>query len=324
MLLVFLFLGRIFQGCADDCRTMIWKKPKFDKALLGHSLVPVVEVPNPGSCRVKCYLESNCVSINVGPVVDGKHTCELNKADEKQSSLKDKQGYTYLEVENHCNADPCVGNTKCQRGYTREGFRCACSAGFTGPSCTEDIDECATGDHNCHPEANCENTAGSFKCNCKPGFIGNGYECFACVERDAASSSCYVLFKTKKTWHNAKENCSRLGLHLVKIESADENEFIRSRLLSGPSKVDYWIGLTDEQEEDKWKWSDDSNLGNYTNWGGVKIQQPNDKGHKENCAGIRNGKFAGTEIYFGQWHDKGCGESRGYICEKEKNICKEH
>lgn len=80
---------------------MIWKEPKFDKALLGHSLVPVVEVPNPSSCRVKCYLEPNCVSINVGPLVDGKHTCELNNADTKQShtSLKDKPGYTYEEIE---------------------------------------------------------------------------------------------------------------------------------------------------------------------------------------------------------------------------------
>lgn len=139
----------------------------------------------------------------------------------------------------------------------------------------------------------------------------------ACVGRDDASSSCYVLFKTEKTWYNAKENCSRLGSHLVKIESADENEFIRVKFLSGPNKVDYWIGLTDEQEENKWKWSDGSNLGNYTNWGGVDKQQPNDHGHNENCVGIRNGRFAGTELYSGQWHDKGCGDSRGYICEKE-------
>lgn len=41
-----------------------------------------------------------------------------------------------------------------------------------------DINECAIGDHSCHVEENCENTAGSFKCNCKLGYIGNGYECF--------------------------------------------------------------------------------------------------------------------------------------------------
>lgn len=104
---------------------------------------------------------------------------------------------------------------------------------------------------------------------------------------------------------------------MVKIESADENEFIRAQLPLD-TWADYWIGLTDEQEENKWKWSDGTDLGNYTNWGGVEHKQPNDKGHKENCVGIRNGKFAGTDIYSGQWHDKGCGESRGYLCEKEK------
>lgn len=41
-----------------------------------------------------------------------------------------------------------------------------------------DMNECTTDDYKCHPEANCENTARSFQCSCKPGFIGNGYECF--------------------------------------------------------------------------------------------------------------------------------------------------
>lgn len=104
---------------------------------------------------------------------------------------------------------------------------------------------------------------------------------------------------------------------MVKIESADENKFIKERLLLD-TPADYWIGLTDEQEENKWKWSDGTNLGNYTNWGGVRHKQPNDNRHNENCVGIRNGQFAGTEKYSGEWHDKGCGTSRGYICEKEK------
>lgn len=40
-----------------------------------------------------------------------------------------------------------------------------------------DIDECETGDNLCDENAFCYNTRGSYKCDCKPGFEGNGYAC---------------------------------------------------------------------------------------------------------------------------------------------------
>ena len=60
------------------------------------------DVPNEGSCRVKCYMEPNCVSINMGPLTGGKLKCELNNAtDEREfaSDLKDEDQYTYLAIE---------------------------------------------------------------------------------------------------------------------------------------------------------------------------------------------------------------------------------
>ena len=57
------------------------------------------EVPNEGSCRVKCYLEPDCVSINVGPSSGGKLTCELNNATTgMNSTLRSKIDHTYLEI----------------------------------------------------------------------------------------------------------------------------------------------------------------------------------------------------------------------------------
>ena len=40
-----------------------------------------------------------------------------------------------------------------------------------------DIDECSLGMLDCSINARCTNTAGSYQCNCIPGFIGNGRFC---------------------------------------------------------------------------------------------------------------------------------------------------
>lgn len=40
-----------------------------------------------------------------------------------------------------------------------------------------DINECEIGAHNCHRHATCTNTAGNFKCDCAPGWIGDGLKC---------------------------------------------------------------------------------------------------------------------------------------------------
>ena len=41
-----------------------------------------------------------------------------------------------------------------------------------------DIDECASGTHNCHSSlASCTNTVGSFSCSCNNPYTGNGRTC---------------------------------------------------------------------------------------------------------------------------------------------------
>ena len=40
-----------------------------------------------------------------------------------------------------------------------------------------DIDECEKGSHDCHINANCTNTPGSYNCTCRPGYTGNESIC---------------------------------------------------------------------------------------------------------------------------------------------------
>ena len=44
-------------------------------------------------------------------------------------------------------------------------------------SCLTDNDECTSGTHNCHSNATCNNTDGSFTCACNIGYNGDGVTC---------------------------------------------------------------------------------------------------------------------------------------------------
>ena len=44
--------------------------------------------------------------------------------------------------------------------------------------CNLDVDECEGDDsNNCHKNAQCSNTDGSYTCSCKPGYTGDGVNC---------------------------------------------------------------------------------------------------------------------------------------------------
>ena len=53
-----------------------------------------------------------------------------------------------------------------------------------------DIDECTTEIDNCHENATCNNTFGSFECGCNVGFDGGGVKC--------TSKACYMLMVEEK------------------------------------------------------------------------------------------------------------------------------
>ena len=81
----------------DECRNIEFKEPVANKAMKKH-VIRRGEVLNEGSCRLLCYMEPHCVSINLGPSVDGKHKCELNNITD-ENHLRRQKGFTYLAIE---------------------------------------------------------------------------------------------------------------------------------------------------------------------------------------------------------------------------------
>ncbi|PFX11335.1 protein crumbs homolog 1-like, partial [Stylophora pistillata] len=123
----------------EECRSIVFKEPIQDKVMKGH-LIRLEEVPHQGSCNVLCYMEPNCVSINVGPsqAKGGNYICELNNASDESpgsSYLQSKEDYSHLSIENPCSSSPCFNNGTCRAGNTDKGFRCKCPLGFTGAYC---------------------------------------------------------------------------------------------------------------------------------------------------------------------------------------------
>ncbi|KAJ3591845.1 hypothetical protein NHX12_006976 [Muraenolepis orangiensis] len=66
-----------------------------------------------------------------------------------------------------CAASPCRNGGMCV-SYGRQEFTCHCQQAWTGPTCTQDVDECER--NPCPSGSRCVNTRGSFSCECPLGF----------------------------------------------------------------------------------------------------------------------------------------------------------
>ena len=59
-------------------------------------------------------------------------------------------------------------------------------------TCT-DIDECAENKDNCHVNADCTNTLGSFECTCHTGYTGDGVTCTDIDECAENKDNCMLV-----------------------------------------------------------------------------------------------------------------------------------
>ena len=92
------------------------------------------------------------------------------------------------ECEQMCNNTIGSFYCTCGSGYQLDENRTNCSGTilsnsrmiYVDSACAVlcvDINECQMDDDNCHENAQCNNTEGSFTCFCNPGYTGNGVIC---------------------------------------------------------------------------------------------------------------------------------------------------
>ncbi|XP_038065741.1 fibropellin-3-like [Patiria miniata] len=169
-----------------------------------------------------------------------------------------------------CDDKPCQNSGVCETDGTG-GYQCKCKAGYTGKTCQEDN-------------------------YCQSGWNHYGDFCYRFSDE-------YLHFDDRHTWQGALARCQSDGANLVSIHSKDESNFIFDHM--GYSRGRFWIGLTDQEREGFFKWSDGTKL-DFINW---SPRIPDNAGN-EDCAHI-------DSVYFGsQWSDVWCGQIYGYVCKK--------
>ena len=118
---------------------------------------------------------------------------------------------------------------------------------------------------------------------------------------------CYKFFRKEETWDQARLQCAFEipDADLVTIASEEElvyvHTMVHAQTVVGCGKR-YWIGLSDRDSEQTFRWVDDTAAG-YTNW---DRREPNNA-FGEDC--VEMGYDHGT------WNDEDCQRNRCFVCE---------
>ncbi|KAM9845335.1 collectin-12 [Aulostomus maculatus] len=122
--------------------------------------------------------------------------------------------------------------------------------------------------------------------------------------------SCYYLSSVSQrlNFDEANQFCTNVSSHMLIINDNEEQQFVRNAIAG---KGYFWLGLTDREEENVWKWVDGT-IPVFKKW---KPGQPDNwtHGHEdgEDCAGL---------IHNANWNDFYCTDRIGFICERASDL----
>lgn len=114
----------------------------------------------------------------------------------------------------------------------------------------------------------------------------------------------YSVCREARSWVSAHNYCAVRGAHLATIESATQDDFLRSTLsTAGIERT--WIGLSDRDEtsvEGAFVWMDGAPLGAFAPW---SSGSPSPSEPAEDC----------VELVADGWNDQECADLRQFVCE---------
>ncbi|XP_071216725.1 collectin-12 isoform X1 [Salvelinus alpinus] len=120
------------------------------------------------------------------------------------------------------------------------------------------------------------------------------------------SSRCYFFSSglQRLNFDEARDFCSNMTSSMIIVRDLEEQQWVRKQIAG---KGYFWLGLTDREDENVWKWVDGT-LPVFTKW---KPGQPDNwsHGHEEgeDCAGL---------IHEANWNDFFCTDRIGFICQR--------
>jgi hypothetical protein len=148
-------------------------------------------------------------------------------------------------------------------------------------------------------------------CAWKLGYVCRGDASMKCSGKKITAGSSVFCARgdDQQDWDGAKKACETAGGKLATPANADESRalFDSLKLASAIPSVQpsegVWIGLTDQKEEGKWRWSNDAALA-AASW---MPGQPDDANGGEDCATLTLGD--------GRWNDVDCIRGLPFVCE---------
>ena len=201
----------------------------------------------------QCCDEKQCDSNPCGENTRCVEKCEGYQCVCKDNNYRPVSSYAGTGVLNCEHKDKCYG-VKCGPNQICKDGGCICKPGYYKDGeygCKPKINECITGQNNCHKYATCEDTLTSFKCTCNEGYSdvdGDGTNCVHPYYLDTgmcylnqysafsnakfekvAYKSAYGVQESISAWETITAELDRLGEKAMgdrTIECADDAGYI--------------------------------------------------------------------------------------------------